>query len=215
MPASEIDLRVRQNYPALLMMLVSLIVALVFESVITSIGDREALWDGTSETFFFWSQCVVMLVAPLTYGFTLSLHSSSVRRVFSPRDTVASILAAVALNGLATAMDPAHAAPWMGGVGFLTVTAWIGFRDYGRIYEDDPLIRGGAATHRASGRMILASGIFTLTAAALLHSGTIGFFLSGLAMLFASAWVLLAHALWFHEWKAATGVSDHRGGGET
>ena len=145
MQGNEIDLRVRQNYPALLMMLVSLIVALVFENLIGVIRERPVLWGASPETLFFWSQCLVGLTGPLCYWFTLSLSASAVRAVFSPQDTVASILAAIAFNALVAGIDSFEPAVWLGVFAFLFATAWLSFRQYGR---STPAIRWCGATSR-------------------------------------------------------------------
>ena len=89
-----VENRVRRNYPSLLIMMVSLIVALVFENLVAAIREQSALWDGSPESFFFLSQCFIMLVGPMTYWFTFSLHSPSSETTFNPRDILSSIVAA-------------------------------------------------------------------------------------------------------------------------
>lgn len=209
MQGNEIDLRVRQNYPALLMMLVSLIVALVFENLIGVIRERPVLWDARPETFFFWSQCLVGLVGPLCFWFTLSLSASAVRAVFSPRDTVASILAAIAFNALVAGIGAIEPVVWLVVFGFLFGTAWLAFRGYGSVYARDPLVRGDISTHRGSGRiMMMSAGLCVAPAALLLHLGVIGLLGASVGVVSATTAVVAGHVKWFREWQAATGVAS-------
>ncbi len=208
MQGNEIDLRVRQNYPALLMMLVSLIVALVFENLVGVIRERPVLWDASPETLFFWSQCLVGLAGPLCYWFTLSLSASAVRAVFSPRDTVASILAAVAFNALVAGIGSFAPSVWLLVFAFLFARAWLAFRGYGKVYARDPLVGGDVSTHRGSGRMMVGAGLFVAAAALFLHIEVIGLLGASAGVVTATAFVVAAHAMWFREWQAATGVAS-------
>ena len=49
---SEIEMRLRENYPTILMTLISLIVALVFETLISGMSEQSALGSVTVENFF-------------------------------------------------------------------------------------------------------------------------------------------------------------------
>lgn len=205
---NAIETRLRENYPPILMTLVSLVVALVYENLISGMAGQRDVWSPTPENFFLWAQCVFLAVSPLMYWFTLSLHSAAIRVVFSPRDAFAAIGAGLFFFFLASNLGATQVAVWMFAAGTLFVNGWFAFREYGRLYASDPEASGNVGTHRSAGRMMLASGVLMVGCAILLQAETVGLVTSGAVLLVAVAVGTIAHVRWYAEWKGATGLGE-------
>ena len=65
---------------------------------------------------------------------------------------------------------------------------------------------GTIDAHRRSSIHMLVAGVAFLSAADLLQTEVIGLFGAGLLAVPAVSWGAVAHAFWYAEWKAATGV---------
>ena len=99
---TEVETRLAANFPALRMMMISLIVALSYEKLIESFQAADGLWVATPENLLLWSQFLMMSAAPLEYWFTTSLSSASLRTVFRPRNAIGPLAPALAFFVLAS-----------------------------------------------------------------------------------------------------------------
>ena len=205
---SVIETRLGDNYPAIFMTMVSLIVALVYENLIGAFGNFQKLGTPTPENIFVWAQFFVLTFAPLEFWFTQSVHAACVRPVFTPRHALVPIIAAFALNFFVSTIGVEHAVAWMYVSPFLVMTAWIAFRDFGRLYAEDDEVPGGVASHRGSGLIHLVAGAAMLPFAGLLHAGRIGLGAAALVIAMGGLATIVGHVVWYREWRKAAGLED-------
>ncbi len=205
---SVIEARLGENYPAIFMTMVSLIVALVYENLVSAFGDFRDLGSPTPENIFVWAQFFVLTFAPLEFWFTQSVHAACVRPVFTPRHALVPIIAAVALNFFVSTIGAGHAVAWMYVSPILIMTAWVAFRDFGRLYAEDDEIPGGVDSHRASGLIHLVAGAAMLPFAGLLHAGRIGLGTAALVIVTGGLATIVGHVVWYREWRRAAGLSE-------
>ena len=203
---TAIESRLRENYPPILMTLVSLIVALIFENLISELGSRQAIWRVTPENFFLWAQSVFLGASTMYFWFTQSLHAAAVRVVFSPRDVFGAVGSGLFFFLLAANLGAEGGIVWMYAAAALYTVAWYAITDYGRLYAADPDASGGVGAHRSSSRLMLAGATIVGCGGLLGTFGVVG--IGGVAGFLVVAVVLggLAHALWFSEFKSAVGL---------
>ena len=207
---TEIETRLAANFPALRMMMISLIVALSYEKLIESYQRAEGLWTASPENLLLWSQFLFMTAAPLEYWFTMSLSSSSVRTVFRPRDALGPLMPALAFFVLASNIGIWDPAIWSFVLAALFGIAWYAIRDQGRRYTFDSLLAGDVTSHRLSSRMMLACGILIVGAGLGLRGDSIGPGLAGSCLVVGLLGSIAGHAVWYGEWKRVTRL-DERG----
>ena len=203
---TPIEKRLRDNFPAIQMTLVSLIVALVFETLIGKMIDYEGAWLSSSEGFMFLSQCVFLAIVSLMYWFTLSLQSASILVVFSPRHALSPILPGVIFFALVSTIGGNGLILWLYVCSTLSAAAWLVFGEHERLYITDPEASGGAGAHRISRRLMLCTGIIIVGSAALLQYKVVGLIPVGALLLVSAAIAVIAHQFWYAEWKRAVDV---------
>ena len=203
---TPIEKRLRDNFPAIQMTLVSLIVALVFETLIGKMIDYEGAWLSSSEGFMFLSQCVFLAIVSLMYWFTLSLQSASILVVFSPRHALSPILPGVIFFALVSTIGGNGLILWLYVCSTLSAAAWLVFGEHERLYITDPEASGGAGAHRISRRLMLCTGIIIVGSAALLQYKVVGLIPVGALLLVSAAIAVIAHQIWYAEWKRAVDV---------
>jgi hypothetical protein len=203
---TPIETRLRDNFPAIQMTLVSLIVALVVETLIGKMIDHKGGWLSSAEGFMFLSQCMFLATVSLMYWFTLSLQSASILVVFSPRHAMSPIVPGAIFFALVSTIDGAGLILWLYVCSTLSVAAWLVFGEHERLYEADPDATGKAGTHRVSRLLMLCSGIIIIGSAALLQYQVVSLVAVSALLWGAVVLALIAHQFWYAEWKRAVGV---------
>lgn len=203
---TPIETRLRDNFPAIQMTLVSLIVALIFETLIGKMIDYHGAWLFTPEGFLFSSQCLYMAITPLMYWFTLSLQSASILVVFSPRHALSPILPGVIFFALVSTIDGTGQILWLYVCSTLSGAAWLVFGEHERLYCADPEASGTAGAHRISRRIMLGGGIIVASSAVLLQYQVVGNIVAGAALCIAAVLGIIAHQFWYAEWKRAVDI---------
>ena len=105
----ETESRLTDGFPAILMTLVSLIVALTIETV----REIPGLFRPGHKNFFTWSQALGKAVLPLQYRFTMSLHSTALRGSFVPRDVLGPLVPGFVFIPLAPTVGAEGEATWL------------------------------------------------------------------------------------------------------
>ncbi len=203
---TEVERRLRENYPGILMMIVSLFVALVFENLVERMANRPEVLRLTGENLFFFAQCLYIAVMAIYYWFNISLHSSSIRGVFQPRDALVPLPPAIAFLVLASTVGTEATGVWIAFAAALAATAWLAFRELGRHYADDPQVLGGTGTHNPSGAIHLAATLVLMTYLASTTVVATGPATGAAATVVALGCVVVGQAVWYREWKAAVGL---------
>ncbi len=201
---TETETRVANNFPALQMTLISLIVALVYEQLIESVQGQDGLFTLSEPNLLLWAQFLAIAIWPLEYWFTTSLSSSSVRTVFRPRSALGPLSPALLFFGLASNTGAWNPALWLTVAALLHGAAWFALGEQGRHYALDPSLCGGADAHRLSRSLMLASGVVLAAAALFLQMDVLGPAPVGAGIVVALGISLTAHAKWYGEWRRAT-----------
>lgn len=201
-----VEKRFRSSFPTIHMTMISLIVALLYENLVSGMRDLEGLWEGDAESFFLWAQCFVLTINPLLFWFTQTLNSAALRAVFVPRLALVPVLVAAALFFFVSNLGLEHASAWLYGWGVLTSLAWVAFRDFGSLYESDGDTPGGLTSHKRSGAVMVATGLVVLCGAVLSQLGQVEAAGAGVFLLVCLVGAVGAHYLWYAEWKIAVGM---------
>ena len=203
---TPIEKRLRDNFPAIQMTLVSLIVALIFETLIGKILDYQGAWLSSPEGFLFLSQCLFVATASLMYWFTLSLQSASFLVVFSPRHALSPIMPGVIFFALVSTIGGNGLILWLYVCSTLSGAAWLVFGEHERLYIADPEASGKTGSHLISRLLMLCAGIAIAGSAALLQIEVIGLLTVSALLWVAVILALIAHQFWYAEWKRAVGI---------
>lgn len=203
---TPIEKRLRDNFPAIQMTLVSLIVALVFETLIGKMIDYEGAWLTSPEGFMFLSQCLFLATVSLMYWFTLSLQSASILVVFSPRHALSPILPGAIFFALVSTIGGNGLILWLYVCSTLSAAAWLVFGEHERLYMADPEASGQAGTHRISRLLMLCCGIIIAGSAALLQFEVLNLIPVSALLWVAVVLAVIAHQFWYAEWKRAVDV---------
>lgn len=205
-----IETRFRENYPTIFMMMISLIVGLLYENLVGAMQGLDGLWRGDAESFFVWTQCLMLATMPLLFWFTQTLNSAALRAVFVPRSAIVPILAASGLFFFVSNLGGEHAIAWLYVWGAVFALAWVAFRDFGSLYEADADAPGGLDAHRGSSALMVVTGLIVFGGGILVHTGKLGFVGAGAFLWLGVVGGIVAHSLWYREWKVAVGLTEER-----
>ncbi len=195
--------RLRENYPAIQITILSLIIALVYENLISEMRAQPVLFEYSPEVAFLWGQCVFMIASPAIFWFAHSLFACSVRPVYSRADALAPIGAALAFNVMVANLGASSGAYWMMGMGLLAAIGFFALGQFNGGYRSDSEVSVSTDAHTLSRRIMFVLGLGTVLVAGLLQAGILGYAVAGGFMALASCvGVFGILSVWYREWRA-------------